>query len=315
MDPRTQPAAISPQIVPGLVSVLIVNWNGLAYLEACLRSIQEMVAWPHEVILLDNGSTDGSAAFVEREFPEVRLIRSEVNLGFIRGTNAAALQARGEFLLLLNPDTILRTDIAMGVKLLQSDSSIGAVGASAFTLDGKLRPNCGSYPTALRLILIESIFWDPYRGPHGPTEFGARKVDWVEGSWLLTPDRVWKKAGGLDERLIMYGEDVDYCRGIRECGLASVQMPSLRYVHFGGFSPGRLPNVYAGFRWFHAKYSSRIHRRLAEIVMKLGLQTRVTIFGAFGSLLDNKKYRDRQQSALRVLEFWNRMGIPDTHIQ
>jgi N-acetylglucosaminyl-diphospho-decaprenol L-rhamnosyltransferase len=310
MEPRIEPVAISQQVVPGLVSILIVNWNDLKYLEGCLRSIREKIAWPHEVILLDNGSADDSAAFVEREFPEVRLVRSDVNLGFIRATNLASKHAGGEFFLLLNPDTILQTDIASGVRLLQADGSIGAVGAKALGGDGLPRSNCGHYPSALRLALIRSVFWNPYRGSYGPKEFGAKKVDWVEGSWLLTPSSAWKMAGGLDERLFLYGDDVHYCRRLKELGLISVQMPSLLYIHFGGFAHRRQAYLYAGFRWFHAKFSGRVHRRTAEIVMKLGLRSRVAVFSLLALILRNPKYADRRRSTQRVLDVWDQMEQP-----
>jgi GT2 family glycosyltransferase len=155
----------------------------------------------------------------------------------------------------------------------------------------------------------------PYRGPYGPKEFGASRVDWVEGSWLLTPASAWERVGGLDDQFIMYVEDVDYCRSLREIGLATVHMPAMVYTHFVGFSMKRLPNVYAGLRFFHAKFSGRISRWLADVVMKRGLQFKVAVYGALALLLRNPKYGERSRSMQRVLDVWDQMAVPGARFQ
>lgn len=295
---------------PDLVSILMVNWNDRRFLDGSLGSIRQKVTVPYEIVLLNNGSEDDSIAFVEREFPEVRIVHAGANLGFIRGTNMAAKHAKGEYFFLLNPDTILQTDIAPALRLLQTDPSVGAVGASMYSGDGRLLANCGRFPSLLRLALVKSMFWRPYRGPYGPNEFGAHRVDWVEGSWMLTRAAAWEKVGGLDDRLFLYSDDLHYCRSLKEIGLVSVHMPSLAYTHFVGFSLQRLPYLYTGFRWFHTKFSGRTRRQLADIVMKLGLYVRVLIYGALALLLRKAKYKERQKAMLRVLDLWEQTAVP-----
>lgn len=310
MELQSQETSRLRERQPGLLSILMVNCNDLRFLNGSLGSIRERVRVPHEVILLDNASHDGSPEFVQDKFPEVKVVRSSENLGFIRGTNMAARHACGEFYLMLNPDTILQADIASAVGLLQADSTIGAVGAAMYGGDGKLLTGCGHFPSILRLTLIKSMFWRPYRGSYGPKEFGAKRVDWVTGAWLLTTASIWEKVGGLDDRIFMYGDDVDYCRRIREHGKVTVYMPSIAYTHFVGFSRKRLPYIYTSLRWFHRKFSGSAGRHLADFVMKAGLYVRVAVFRTLTLFLRDQKYRDYWQYAQGVLDVWPQTGAP-----
>ena len=115
-----------------LLSILIVNWNGKEFLDGCFSSIREKVSVPYEVIVVDNHSTDGSADLIEERYPWVKLIRSADNLGFAAGNNLAARHATGEYLLLLNNDTVLQTDLVDAISLLEDEGRIGAVGARMF---------------------------------------------------------------------------------------------------------------------------------------------------------------------------------------
>lgn len=303
------------QRISGFVSILMVNWNDLRFLGGSLESIRKQVTVPHEVIVFDNASQDDSISFIESGYPEVNIIRNSENIGFIRGTNQAAKHARGEFYLMLNPDTILRTDIAPAVRLLEADRGIGAVGASMYDGEGKPKASCGNYPSLPRLLVTSSLFWRPYRGRCGPAEFGARRVDWTCGAWLLTRASAWERIGGLDEQLFFYSDDLHYCRSLRGIGLATAHMPSLAYTHFVGFSLTRQPYLYAGFRWFHAKFSGRMRRRFADIVMKAGLYIRVISYGALALFLRNSRYNDRRKSARRVLDVWDQTATPGGRFQ
>lgn len=301
---------ISHQPIPGFVSILMVNWNDGKFLNGCLASIRQKVTVPYEIILLDNASHDDSVSFVEREYPDVKIVRSPENVGFIRGTNEAAKHARGEFYLMLNPDTILRTDIAPAIRLMEADSTVGAVGASMYDGKGEPAPSCGNYPTLPRLLLIKSLLWKPHRGAWGPPAFGAKRVEWITGAWLLTRASAWKQIGGLDDRLLFYGDDLHYCRSLQEAGLVSVHMPSLAFTHFVGYSSMRQPYLYTAFRWFHTKYSGRARRWLAAGVMKSGLYLRVGVYGILARLSRNPKYQDSWSSARRVLSVWDQTKTP-----
>src|SRR5208282_3322704 len=156
------PSINSPQLATmsneTTISVLIVCYNAKHFLQDCLNSIRDRVTVPYEVILLDNASADGTADFVRTEFSWVRLLRSEENLGFIKGNNFAARYARGKYYLLLNSDTVLLSD----------------------------------FPRAMLLWKFGWLWSDPQKRPYGEPSLKAFQVDWVEGSFLLTPAENWR---------------------------------------------------------------------------------------------------------------------------
>jgi GT2 family glycosyltransferase len=258
-----------------VVSILIVNWNGRRYLADCLESVAAKVTVPYEVIVVDNGSTDGSDVEAERGFPSVRVVRSGENLGFARGNNFAARLATGNHLLLLNNDTLLRSDIADAVAVLDADPTIGAVGALMFGGAGEPRPSAARFPTPLRLWRFASLF---YKKPLPARRIGGVDVhpcDYVEGSFLMTPAAAWKVLNGMDEGNFMYGDDVEYCRSLFDAGFKTVQCPSVEYVHFGGYDHARMAVLFGGFRRYHRKFSGPLTRMHAEFVLRAGLLLRL----------------------------------------
>lgn len=128
---------------PNLVSVIILNWNGAAYLPACIKSLYHQSYKQIEIIIVDNGSTDDSVGVVKREYPELRLILNGENLGFAQGMNIGIAASEGEFILLLNEDTYLdRAFISYGVKEFKEDLRIGWVGGRVYEMkDGDLSKN------------------------------------------------------------------------------------------------------------------------------------------------------------------------------
>src|ERR1700733_7512019 len=181
------------------VSILMVNWNGEKYLRDCLESIRQKVTVPYEVIVVDNQSTDGSADEVRSQFHWVKLIRSENNLGFAGGNNLGARHASGKYLLLLNYDTMLQTDIADAVAIAEADPKVGAVGALMFYGDGSLQPSAFRFPTPSRLWRIASLAYSSDTPIDRIGGLPVRRCDFVEGSFLLTPTAVWRAVNGMDE--------------------------------------------------------------------------------------------------------------------
>jgi GT2 family glycosyltransferase len=258
-----------------MVSILIVNWNGREVVHDCLESIRERVTVPYEVIVVDNASTDGSPEEIERRTPWVKLVRSGDNLGFAGGNNMAARHAAGEYLLLLNHDTRLLTDIADAVTVLENDKSIAAVGAEMYGFEGDLRPSCARFPTPLRMWRIGSMWSVPKTIWKHIAGVPVRRCDFVEGSFLLTPAERWRAVGGMDERNYMYGDDVDYCRSLWNEGYGTVQCASVRYAHAGGYDHSRMAYLFGGFRRYHRKFSGPVTRLHAEFVLRVGLLLRI----------------------------------------
>ena len=289
-----------------LVSIAILTYNDTEFLEGCLGSIREHVSCPFEAILLDSGSSKRVPAGITERYPWLRVLRSDKNLGFNAGYNLAARHARGEYLLLLNVDTILLTDIAPAVRLLESDLRIGVVGAKAYDPSGKPRPSAGHFPTAKRLWFHRSQWSNP-KGFYGPPKFDAHRVDWVEGSFLMTTTENWATSGGYDQNTFYYGSDVSFCRSTSERGFAIVQCREVKYIHFGGFRIGNVGRIYGGVRSYHRKFSGPVERLWVDIVLRAGLVARISVYGLWYGITRNPRIGEKFWAFLNVQRNWTQM--------
>jgi N-acetylglucosaminyl-diphospho-decaprenol L-rhamnosyltransferase len=261
-----------------LLSILMLMHNDGKYLGECLDSIERNVSCSFEVVLVDNASSEPVSEDVRGRYPWLQVIRSDVNLGFNAGNNLAASHASGEYILLLNIDTVLLTDVAASVRLLDSDPVVGVVGAQAYGPAKQLRPSAGHFPRAWRLWVVRSLWMKP-RVPYGSKEWDAFFVDWVEGSFLMTRLRNWKEIGGFEGKYFFFGNDLNFCREASDRGLAVVQCTAVKYIHYCGFGTNRLGHLYAGFREYHRKFSSPLEQYLAEFVLRSGLLVRIAVYG------------------------------------
>lgn len=235
------------------LSVVIVNWNTLAMLRDCLASVRASVRagvgeLAAEVIVVDNASEDGSAAMVEAEFPEVRLIRNAENRGFAAANNQGFAVARGRHVLLLNSDTIVHGDVlARSVAWLDAHPHAGAMGCRVLNSDGSVQLTCSMYPTVLNQLLQASGLWKLRR----PRFFGRflmtdwardseRVVDTISGCYLLVRRRVIDAVGPLDEAFFFFGEETDWCRRMRDAGWQLVFAPVGEITHHGSASVRKL---------------------------------------------------------------------------
>ncbi len=243
--PETAPETTAP-----VVSIIVVSYNTREMTLDCLRSIAAETRVRHEVILLDNVSPDGSAAAVAAAFPEVRLIASPENHGFAKGNNIAAELARGEYLLLLNPDTlVLDGAIDKLVAFARRAPAAGIWGGRTLKGDGALDPSCAfgdqtlwsifCRTTGLSLVFRRSALFNPeYYG--GWQRDSEREVGTIMGCFLLIRRDLWQRLGGFDLSFVMYGEETDLCRRARDLGLARPRLtPEAEIVHFGGGSAPR----------------------------------------------------------------------------
>jgi GT2 family glycosyltransferase len=292
-----------------MVSILIINWNGTRFIFNCLDTILAHVTVPYEVIVVDNHSTDGSPDVLAESYPWVKLIRSDDNLGFVGGNNLAATYATGKYLLLLNYDTLLQTDIADAIKALEADHRIGAVGALMYDGEGKLQPSSGHFPTPARLWIFASQ-WDNSSNPWpSPAGVPLQRRDRVDGSLLITRADSWKKIGGLDPAIYMYGEDVSYCRSLFELGQVSVLCTSIHYTHFVGYSHARMPYLFSCFRRYHRKFSPRSVQIQADLVLRIGLILRIPWYWFRALVKKDEQNRIALEKALEINQNWSDTAI------
>ena len=237
--------------MPYDLSIIIVNWNTRDDLGRCLESLQEARArLAMEVLVVDNGSRDGSPRMVRRRFPWARLIATGRNLGFARGNNVGFAAATGRFVLLLNPDTIVHDDaLEQMVRYAQAHPRVGLLGPMLLNSDGSLQPSCRRFPTVAALVFRNTLLgqWLPrnrfaqsylmedwnHREPRG--------VDWLSGACLLARAELVQQLGGLDERYFMYVEDMDWGLRAHRAGWEVVYLPSARVTHAVGRSSDQRP--------------------------------------------------------------------------
>lgn len=237
----------SSETSPVTVSILVVSYNTREHTRACLQSIaRETVGLSYEVIVVDNASSDGSADMIESEFPALRLIRLDENVGFAAANNLAAAEARGTFVLLLNPDTVL-LDRAINrvVEFARCCPDAGIWGGRTVFGDGRLNPaSCWGRMTLWNLACRtfgltalapgSEIFNGEAYGSWDRSD--VRAVDIVAGCFLLIERVRWHALGGFDTRFFMYGEDADLCLRAIAQGARPMITPDATLVHHGAAS-------------------------------------------------------------------------------
>jgi len=256
------------------VSIVIVSYNTVGLLRDCLQSIEASVApFSHETIVVDNQSRDGSADMVEREFPSVRLIRAERNLGFAGGNNAAFRGARGRLVYCLNPDTVSHPgSLATLIRVMDADPSIGYLGPKLLNHDGSHQWSAYRFHTVLSSFVSWSMLGLDRRFPqsrhcqtlhyqHGhDTAFDA---DWLTGAAILTRRIVIDQVGGYDETYFLYAEEIEWCWRMHRAGWRGRYEPSAVVTHIRAASTSHLDDSHA----FHGHDPSLLiesHRRLAR---------------------------------------------------
>jgi GT2 family glycosyltransferase len=209
-------------------SIIVLSWNGMKYLEDCLSAALEQAYPDFELIVVDNASTDGSAEFVAVDFPQVRLVRNERNLGFAGGNNVGLRAAKGDMLVLLNQDTVVQPGWLMALAETLQDSSVGIAGSKILDFDRKALSHAGGRllePTLIG-VHIGAGEWD-----EGQYDEPA-DVKYVTGAAMATRRDVIDRVGLLDESFFpAYYEDVDWCLRVAAAGFKIRYCPRATVWH------------------------------------------------------------------------------------
>ena len=226
------------------VSIIIVNWNGRRFLDACLTSVAAQQGVSVETILVDNGSTDGSAAYVRERFPWVRVVALDENRGFAGGNNAGVREARGRFVALLNNDTVAEPGwLKALLNAVGADDSVLASSKVVYLHDPGLIDSAGD----------GMLRWGgAFKRHHGaPVESApeSEEVFGVCGAACLIPRRVFAELGGFDEAFFVSHEDVDLSYRARLRGYRCVYVADAIVRHHGSASLGRV----SPFAVFHGQ--------------------------------------------------------------
>jgi hypothetical protein len=222
------------------LSIVIVNWNSKNLVRDCLASVRATCSrLEPQVIVVDGGSHDGCGAMIAAEFPEVEFIQSPDNLGFGRSNNLGFARVRGELLLLLNPDTVLRDGAVQAlVDALEQCPGAGIVGAHLLNTDGSLQWfGIHSLPTPWNCAVDSDVVRRRWWERKGPADAGpAVAVEAVSGACMLMRAETFRRVGGFSPQYFMYGEDMDLCKKVGSLGLGIWYAPDARVIHHGGGS-------------------------------------------------------------------------------
>lgn len=275
------------------LTVQIVNWNAREPLRAALRAIlAHPPRFEYEIIVLDNASSDGSMQMLEKEFPEVKLLVSEQNLGFSRGHNLAARAAQGKYLFILNPDTeVLPNALDLLVAYAEQHPDVAIIGPKILNPDGSLQYSCRRFPNPAAALFrntpLGKLFPNnPYTRDYLMTDWdhnSIREVDWVSGAALFIRREVFDQLGGFDERFFMYCEDTDLCYRAWQAGYKVVYYPGPKIRHAIGRSTDLVANkmiitFHKSMYLFYKKHY--VHRTfvLVRPFVSLGLGLRASLF-------------------------------------
>jgi GT2 family glycosyltransferase len=311
------------------LSIVIICWNDWKVIENCLRSIFEGThKIDFEVIVSDNGSTDGSIKRIREQFPAVRLLENGENLGFSRGNNAGIRAARGEYVLILNPDTIIHDgalDRWIGFAVRHPEA--GGFGCRVLNPDGSHQSSGRPFPTVWRKLIAalylrplgyvsRAFISDTYPGWKGDAE---RKVDWQSGCCVMFRANLLNQLGGFDEQFFYQFEEVDLCYRLWKLGYPLLFTPEVSITHLGGQSVGRFPARFAieicrnGYRYYYKHFGEKGAERWRRVLL-VHYMVRLWGYGLLNLVRPSERLKHRLET-YRVAIRWNKLVDPIAFVE
>lgn len=259
------------------LSVIIVNYNVRPYLTACLDSVQRALEGiESEVFVVDNHSDDDSVEVISRDYAWVHLINNRENLGFSKANNIAIRQAQGEYILLLNPDTVVAEETLKGViDFMDQHPKAGGAGVRMHNADGTLAPESRrAIPTpfvaARKMLGFTKHYYMSYLSWDAPAQ-----IEVVSGAFMLLRHKAIYEVGMLDEDFFMYGEDIDLSYRLLQGGWQNWYLP-YDIVHYKGQSTSK-----SDFRYVHVFYQAMLiffHKHYSHLSFFFSLPVKVAIY-------------------------------------
>jgi GT2 family glycosyltransferase len=259
------------------LSVVIVNYNVRPYLTACLDSVQRALEGiESEVFVVDNHSSDDSVEVIGRDYAWVHLINNKENLGFSKANNIAIRQAQGEYILLLNPDTVVAEDTLKGViGFMDNHPQAGGAGVRMHNADGTLAPESRrAIPTpfvaARKMLGFTKRYYMSYLPWNKPAQ-----IEVVSGAFMMLRHKAIYEEGLLDEDFFMYGEDIDLSYRLLKGGWQNWYLP-YDIVHYKGQSTSK-----SDFRYVHVFYQAMLiffRKHYSHLSFFFSLPVKVAIY-------------------------------------
>ena len=263
------------------LSIIIVNYNVCLFLEQCLLSIQAASEnLTTEIIVVDNNSSDGSCEMVKNKFPEVLLVENSINVGFGRANNQGVSVANGEYVLIVNPDTVIAEDALLNVvAFADNKKDVGAVGVKLIDGTGNFLPESKRNIPTLK-VAIQKIYGNSknYYASHVEDNKNS-KVDILTGAFMLIKRKVYELVGGFDDTYFMYGEDIDLSYKLIKHGFQNYYIGTTTIIHYKGESTVKdiayHKHFYGAMRIFYKKYFKVI--LLYNLMLFVGIKLLILI--------------------------------------
>ncbi|MFN2118431.1 MAG: glycosyltransferase family 2 protein [Candidatus Promineifilaceae bacterium] len=286
------------------MSIVLVCWNNLKYLEPCLESLYESeMHTTYDVVVVDNGSTDGSQEMLRNKYPEIQIVQNDHNVGLGKASNQGIVATNGRHILLLNNDTIVNgPSLDAMVDFLDSHPKTGVVGGRLLNADGSIQSCYNDFSTLREEFLIatrlgEAFLYEGY--PAKMFDDQVRTVGWVGSACAMIRRAALDEVGLLDENYFIYGDEADLQYRLKQAGWDIHFIPEASTIHFGGRSMnrwGRRKMVYRGKLLFYQKHYGKFRTAALRALlggMSLAKMLFWSVFGVF------PKQRDRAVKELQ----------------
>jgi N-acetylglucosaminyl-diphospho-decaprenol L-rhamnosyltransferase len=262
------------------ISIVIINWNTKELLARCLQLVLKAgEGLESEVLVVDNASTDGSAAMVQKRFPQVHLIENQENVGFARANNQVIGSSQGQYVLLLNSDTEIHPGaLETLVEFMEVHPQAGGCGPRLLNPDGSLQSSCHPMLTPWRefwrLMFLDRLWRRATYVQERWDQETPRRVEVIKGACLLLRRAALNQVGLLDERYFMYTEEMDLCYRLSQAGWELWWVPRAVVRHYGQASAKQMAEamyvqLYRSKVQFHRKYGSNRRARAFKILLAL----------------------------------------------
>lgn len=266
------------------VSIVIINYNTLKITEDCINSIMlNTEDITYEIILIDNASTDGSVDYF-KNFGGIKFIPSTENLGFGKGNNLGIAVAKGRYVFLLNPDTILQNNaVKILISFLDENKLAGVAGANLYNEDGTYQPSFSQMYPSLKVELSNLFHLLFLQNKHCINKTNhAIKTQSVVGAAMMIKREVIEKTGVFNTEFFMYGEEEEWCSRIRKAGFHIFNVPTAKITHLDGksfeFSENRQKRRLEGVRTLYRVSYSRLYCDMLKVVDYTTIVSRLIIF-------------------------------------
>lgn len=306
------------------LSIVILCWNDIKVIDDCLRSIYEHTKEvDFEVIVSDNGSTDGSSEFIRHSYPHVQVLENCENLGFAQGNNVGIARCTGQYVLILNPDTIIHSQaLEKLVDCADRHPEAGAFGCRVLNRDGSFQGPARPFPTIWRswiaalylrpLAYISDIFIsDTYTGWNGLTE---RTIDWQSGCCVMFRRDLLERLRGFDNQFFYHYEEVDLCKRVWNAGYTIYYTPGAVITHLGGQSVNRFPLRFelekcrGRYRYFYKHFGAKNTRR-SRLTNLAWIHVRRLLWSIAAVFKPSEGLRNRLEM-YRLTARWNQLIDP-----